>query len=84
MGHIMGVDPALIPANYAEGEQLGQMIIHHQAEPSPEGKELAAAAIHFMESMAGGRCSTTCLKRLPDSLSAISMPTCSAWPLTRT
>ena len=54
VGHIMGVDPALIPANYAEGEQLGQMIIHHQAEPSPEGKELAAAAIQFMESMAGG------------------------------
>lgn len=53
VGHIMGVDPVLIPENYAQGEALGQMIIRHQAAPSDEGKALAGAAIRFMENMSG-------------------------------
>lgn len=48
VGHLMGVDPDLIPEKEEEGHALGWAILNHQRAKSVEGKELTDAIREFV------------------------------------
>jgi hypothetical protein len=54
IGHVMGVNPALIPPNFAEGSILGHAILDHQKRGSEAGRELTTACIDFLERITPG------------------------------
>ncbi len=43
VGHLLGVQPQLLPANVGQAQALTNAIAAHQFGPSPEGKSLTAA-----------------------------------------
>lgn len=49
VGHILGIQPQMMPGNIAEGRALWNAIDQHQFEASPEGKELTKALIDFLK-----------------------------------
>jgi hypothetical protein len=54
IGHVMGVNPALIPENFAKGSELGHAILNHQKRGSEAGKELTKACTDFLERITPG------------------------------
>ena len=49
IGHMMGVDEALVPVTYEQGWEVGTRIMQHQAAESFEGKELTSSCIEFLK-----------------------------------
>jgi hypothetical protein len=54
IGHVMGVNPALIPENFAKGSDLGHAILNHQKRGSEAGRELTKACTDFLEKITPG------------------------------
>ena len=48
VGHLMGIDPQLLPDNYPDGYALATKILQHQGAASEAGKELTASCIRFI------------------------------------
>jgi ER-bound oxygenase mpaB/B'/Rubber oxygenase, catalytic domain len=49
VGHLLGIQPALVPENVADGRELMTVIRRRQHASSGAGKELTAALLEFME-----------------------------------
>lgn len=49
IGHMMGLDPTLIPQTYKQGWNLGIEIMKQQSAESDEGKELTRSCINFLK-----------------------------------
>jgi hypothetical protein len=47
-GHLMGLDPRLIPKDYADGLKMGFQIIGHQSKKSPEGQLLVSSLVDYV------------------------------------
>lgn len=54
VGHLMGIDPELLPDKYAEGFGLATAILEHQAASSEAGTALTNACIQFMNYLIPG------------------------------
>lgn len=55
VGHLMGVQEALLPADVAEAEDLARTIFARQAGSSDAGLQLTAALLDFMDGQLPGR-----------------------------
>ena len=55
VGHLMGVEQALLPADLAEAERLAKTIFARQKAASDAGLELTGALLDFMQSQLPGR-----------------------------
>jgi hypothetical protein len=55
IGHIMGIDPQLLPVNVADAYELATAIFNHQRGESEAGKELTKALLGFMALRSPGR-----------------------------
>ena len=51
VGHIMGVDPSLIPEDFSDAEALGEAIFQQQMSPSDAGRALTEACLEFLREM---------------------------------
>ena len=54
VGHLMGIDPMLLPDSYQEGFDLASKILRHQAAKSEAGKALTSSCIDFMNYLIPG------------------------------
>ncbi len=54
VGHLMGIDPMLLPDRFEDGFELASKILAHQAEESEAGQALTASCIRFVNSMVPG------------------------------
>lgn len=55
VGHIMGIDAGLMPADIAEANELARVIFDRQKGPSEAGSELTRALLGFMDDQLPGR-----------------------------
>lgn len=55
IGHVMGVDPRLLPDDVDDAMALATAIFEHQKGESQAGKDLTKALLGFMESRSPGR-----------------------------
>jgi hypothetical protein len=55
VGHIIGLDARLLPRDRGDGEALMEQIRRTQWQASPEGRQLAAALVAFMQKYLPGR-----------------------------
>ena len=51
IGALMGIEPALLPANMEEARELTYIIRKRQIAPSPEGRAMTAALVEGMQSL---------------------------------
>ncbi|WNG32104.1 DUF2236 domain-containing protein [Cystobacter fuscus] len=64
IGHILGIDAALLPRDPNEGQQLWDAITRRQVAPSEAGRTLTRALINYMKELVPG----TMLDGLPAAL----------------
>jgi len=54
VGWIMGIDERLIPTGYAQAQQLSELIFERQYGSCPEGVEMTAALVEFVQDILPG------------------------------
>lgn len=54
VGHLMGIEPQLLPDTYQDGFDLASKILTHQADPSEAGEALTNSCVQFMNYLIPG------------------------------